>query len=133
GHDARRLADLPDPLRGLPQGILNDRLLPVTDVAERGCQVVGADEYAVDAINRGDLLDLIEGAATLNLHDQADLLLRAVQIVLDAAESRRPRGAADAADAGRRVARGRHRRPRLLGRLHEGNEERLNADVQEAL
>jgi len=45
--------------------------LPI--LAEGGGEVVRADEDAVDAVDLGDRLDLVERAFGLDLHQQADL------------------------------------------------------------
>ena len=67
-EDAGGLADLLE----APYRVLERRLhlgmAPVADMAERGREIVRADEHAVDAIDRGDRLDLIERAFGLDLH-----------------------------------------------------------------
>src|SRR5215468_11800398 len=54
---ARRLAGFLDPGAGVDDRAPDLRAQPVIGVAEVGGKVGGPDEDAVDAINRGDLLD----------------------------------------------------------------------------
>ena len=64
------------PLRRVLERRLHLRMAPVADVAERGGQIVRPDEHAVDALDRGDRLDLLERLAGLDLHQHADLARR---------------------------------------------------------
>ena len=43
-------------------------------MAEAGREVVGADEDAVDAVHRGDRLDIADRLGGLDLHEKAELL-----------------------------------------------------------
>src|SRR3546814_13444896 len=98
-------------------------------MAEAGGKVAGADEDAVDAVDRGDLLDGVERLARLHLHQQAEFLLGALGVALDAAEAAGAGEAGDAAAAGRRIAHGGARRRRLLGRLPVRDPEALGPPV----
>src|SRR6185295_11137742 len=101
-EDARRLARLADAPDRLVDHGLHFRVGDLAGVAERSVQVGRADEHAVDAFDRADRLDVVERALRLDLHQHADLLVRALGVVLDAAKARRAGRAGDAAHAGRR-------------------------------
>lgn len=67
------------------------RLAEVTHV---GRQIGGANEQAVDAIERGNLVDGGKTCAALDLQDQADFVAGGLKIVADTAElEARPRAA----------------------------------------
>ncbi len=105
----------------------------VAEVAEAGREVGGADEEAVDAVDGGDRLEGVEAGAGLDLDDQAELLLGAGEVVGDAAVAGGAGQRRDAAHAARRVAHGGDGGLGLGGGLDVGDEQRLRADVEEAL
>src|SRR5262245_30958503 len=102
-------------------------------MAERGGQIGGADEHAVHALDRGDGLERSERRARLDLHQQADLAVGGLEIVLHPAIAAGARRGGDAADSRRRIAHGCHGTTGFLGILHVGHQDRLRADVEHAL
>lgn len=103
----------------------------IAEVAERGCKVGGADEQSVDALDRSYGLDLLQRGAAFDLRDDADAVVRVLQIVGVAAESRGAAGGAgDAAGAAGREARGCDDRPGLIRAVNHGHEQRGKADVE---
>jgi len=62
---------------GVLDGVLHLRMAPVADVAERRRQVVRSDEHAVDALDRGDRLDLLQRLAGLDLAPATQISLLA--------------------------------------------------------
>ena len=98
-----------------------------TGVAEARGEIGRPDEDAVDAIDGGDRL------AGLDLNQQAELLLGVGRVAGDATEAGGPCQGRDAADAARRIAHGRDRNRRCLGRLHVGDQQGLGTDVEEAI
>ena len=67
----RLQARAPDTLRGR----LIDRVIDVAGDAERVGEVRGTDEEDVDAFDRGDGLDLVEGGSGFDLHDAQQVLV----------------------------------------------------------
>src|SRR5712692_10866905 len=132
-EETRRLAGSADALAGIEDRRLHLRVLRVGEMAHIGGEVGRADEDAVDALGRGDGGEVGNGLARLALHEDADLLRRALGVIGDAAVAVGPRRAGKAADALRRIARRRDGAPRFFGRLHEGKEQRARADVEQAL
>src|SRR5712691_11991322 len=59
-EDAGRLAGLADTAHGFVDQWLHLRIGYFTRMAERGVQVGGADEHAVNAVDRADGLDIVE-------------------------------------------------------------------------
>ena len=57
-------------------------------MAETGRQVGRPDEDAVDAVDRHDRIEVVERVARLDLHQHAQLVLRALHVVADAPEVR---------------------------------------------
>src|SRR6185437_10955195 len=102
----------------------------LAEIAERGVQVGGADENAVDAVDRGHRFDMRERLARLDLDQRADLVMRVDVIVLHAAEARGARAAGDAAHARVGKTRVRDGGSRFLNRVYLRDQERLNADVE---
>src|SRR5215213_9411895 len=133
GQDAGGLARLDDardrivdPRHHLGMGALARK-------AERGVEVGRPDEDAVDALDRGNLLEITQALAGFDLHHDADLVRRLLEIVLHSAEARRPRRAGDAAQARRRIARVGDGVARLVGARDLRDEQRLHADVEVSL
>ena len=108
-------------------------MLRIADVPERGGEIGRPDEHAVDAVDRGDRLELLEGGARLDLDQEANLAVRLLEIIGHPAVAAGARGRRNAANAGRRIADRRDRAARLVGVLHIGHEDRLRADVEHAL
>src|ERR1035437_6960874 len=67
-QDARCFARLADFFCGFLHHLPHFGVLPVTDVAHVGRQVVGADEHAIHAVHRSDRLDAGHRLACLDLH-----------------------------------------------------------------
>ena len=105
----------------------------VVQVPESRGKVPRADEDAVDAFDVGDRLEIVEREARLDLHEHAKLFFVPLEVLLHAAETRCARRRRESAHALRRIACGRDRLLRFLLGLHVGNEQRLRADVEEAL
>ena len=63
----------------------------VAEIADGGGEIAGSDENAVDAFGRDDGVEIVEALLRLDLHENADLVLAARVIILDAAEARRTR------------------------------------------
>src|SRR5687768_1084484 len=84
-----------------PDGLVDERLHPgicnLAGVAERGVQVRRPDEHSVDALYLTYRLQVVERSLRFDLYQDAQLLLRALGVVLDAAEARGARGARHAA------------------------------------
>ena len=90
----------------------------LTGQAERVREVRGADEEDVDAVHRGDGLDLVEGGPGLDLDDGEEALVTGGDaLVADAAEVHAAREEGDAALAGRLGAHPAGEPARLLGRV----------------
>ena len=102
-------------------------------LAEGGGEVVRADEDAVDAVDLGDRLDLVERAFGLDLHQQADLAACVLQIVFHAPIAAGATAAGDAANAAGRIARRLDGAAGLIRCLNERDEQGLRADVEKAL
>src|SRR5262245_2385029 len=102
-------------------------------VAEGGVEIGRSDEDPVDAVEPRDRLDLVDRRLGLELDQHAELLVRALRVVLDPAEPGRPRRAAHSAHACRRVARIGDGLARLVDRLDERDQQGLRADVEHAL
>ena len=99
--------------------------------AHGGCEVRGAQEDAVHAVDGQDLLHRRGRSFGFDLHGEADGLRGGSQVVRDAVPARGPgQCRANAADPERRVAHGRNGRGCFKGRVHHGNQQVLHAQVQ---
>ena len=120
-----------------PDGILDDRrhlrMARLADVAETRRQIGRPDEDAVDALDRRDLLEPVQRLLGLDLHHQAQLLVRALGIARDPAEPCCARNPGHTADALGRIAHRRDGALRFLGALHVGDQQRLRAEIEKAL
>ncbi len=105
----------------------------LADVAEARRQVRRADEDAVDAVDRGDLLEPVERLARLDLHEQAEFLGGPLGVARNPPEPRGSRQARHAAHTLGRVARRCDGGPRLVRVLHVGDQQGLRAEIEEAL
>ena len=113
--------------------LLNVGMLGVAGMAERGREIVGADEDAINSLDLRYGLDVIERAARLGLHDDADLFVGRLEIIGNSAIAGRARAARDPAVAARRIARRPHGALGLLGVVDERNQQGLRADIERAL
>ena len=102
-------------------------------MAEVRGQIAGADEDAVDTFDGGYGLDLLERGFGFDLHEDAGIEMRIAVIVLDAAVVVGARHDGHAANAERRIARSGDGLARLIGILHEGNEQGARAHVERPL
>ena len=75
-EDARALAGLAS-IRVMPSAIAacTSGCAGIVEMAETGREILRTDEQAVDAVDRGDLLDLRQGRGRFDLHQQADLVV----------------------------------------------------------
>src|SRR5688572_19849937 len=83
-EDARRFACCADPLRRFLHDFPDFRVLPVAEVAHVSGKIVRSDEDAVDAVDAGDRLEVRERRARLDLEQQADFVMDAPEVILDA-------------------------------------------------
>src|SRR5690606_10714444 len=88
-QDPGRLTDILQAARRVLDRLLHLGMELVPGVPERSGEIGGADEHAVHTRYRRDLLELVEGAARLDLYQHANLVIRRVQVILDAAVARR--------------------------------------------
>ena len=86
--------------RHAARGLLHLRGGGARGDAERDAEFVGPDEQRIDAGQRGDLLDVVERAARLDLHHEHALLVRARRHAGVAAEAARARARVEPAAPG---------------------------------
>src|SRR5712692_3193738 len=84
GEDSRRLARFSDAADRVVDDRHDFRIVGLAGIAERGVQVGRPDKDAVHAFHRGDLLQIVEPLLVLDLNQKADLLVRALGVVLHA-------------------------------------------------
>ena len=108
-------------------------LRDVAQVAHRRRKIARPDENRIDAGNGGDLVQLGERRQRFDLYDHADLLARALQVIGHGPVTAAAMRSGDAAHAVRRIARVGDRAPRLVGVLHERQQQRLRAGIERAL
>ena len=133
-QDAGGLAALHDAADGLVDGLRDLGMVGLAQVAHVGGQVGGADEGAIHAVHRQDVIQRVDGARGFDLHQHAHLIVGARQVVGDAVPARGAgQRAAHAADAGGRIAHRGDGGGGFLGRLHHGHQQRLRAGVQDLL
>jgi hypothetical protein len=77
----------------------------VAEVPQIGCQIARADEEAIDTLDRGNRVDAVQRLTRLDLDDDADFVVGALQIVFHPPVLVRPRRRRHTPDAGRRIAR----------------------------
>ena len=99
-------------------------------MAERGREIGWTNEDTVDTVDLGDRFQLIERSARLDLHQDADLVIRLGQITRHAAIAAGAGRDRDAANSLWRIARRSDRALRFLDVLHIRKEKRLRADVE---
>src|SRR5437870_6780030 len=129
-ENSRRLARLADAANSFIDNRFYFGIRRLTRIAKRGVQVGRANEHAVDSLDAGDLLDIVDGALRLDLDEHAKFFVCPLRIILDAAEARRARGAAHTAQSVDRVAGVGNSVFRFLFVLDVGNEQGLCADVE---
>ncbi len=106
----------------------------LTAKTQRGGQIGGTQEDAVDAVDACNGVELFDRRDGFHLDQHADLRVRLLQVVAVTVPARCPgERAPDAADTVRWVTRRAHRRPRLLGGFDERHEQGLCADVEQLL
>ncbi len=106
----------------------------VAPLAHGRRQVRRADKHPVDPVHRENLIQVAQAFEVLDLHQQAHLLVRLIQVAGDAVPARRPgQGAAYATNPQWRIAHGAHQLACLLGAFHHGDQQGLGADVQQLL
>ncbi|MCY1426731.1 hypothetical protein D9M71_425570 [compost metagenome] len=97
-------------------------------------QVGRTDEHAVDAVNRGDGVEVFQALEAFHLDQQAHLLVGLGQVGGDVVPARRARQrGTDATDALGRIVHGAHQLLGLLGRLDHRHQQGLRADVEQLL
>ena len=100
-------------------------------IAHVGGEVCGPDEDAVNAIDREDFIEVVEGGAAFGLNQQADLIIGGGDIVGDFAKVRGAASAgAHASDAFGRVAHGAGHFGGMFGSIHHGHQNGLRASIQ---
>src|SRR5690606_19229490 len=133
-QDAGCLAGRTNPPDAIFDGLLDVGVPGVTQMAHAGGQIGRADEDAVHALDRHDLIKVGEGFGRFHLAQQTDVVLGLWQVVAYGPPACHPRdGGTHATDAVRRVTNRRHRPARFLGRLHHGHQQVARPDVQQAL
>ena len=108
-------------------------MMPLAGMTEGGMQIGRPDENAVDALNRCNRLEVVEGLRGLNLQQHAQLTLDHLRIIFDAPVARGSCRAAHAAHALGRIAGVGHRFACLLGCVDHRNQHGLGADVEHPL
>ena len=108
-------------------------MIEVAEMAHRRREIGGPDEQRIDAGNRGDRRQVLHRGRGLDLHDHADLGGSRFLVIRDVAPAAAAMHGGDAADAVGRITRVRDRALRLLGVLHERDEQRLRAGIEQAL
>ena len=107
-------------------------MLRVAAEAHIGAQIRRADKHAVHALDIEDLRQIAERFASFDLHQHAHRVVGLMEIIRDAVPARGAgQRAADAANAGGRIAGGFHRQPRFIGVLHHRHQQGLGADIQQ--
>ncbi len=96
-------------------------------------QIGRPDEHRIHPVHCGDLGDAGNRVMGFHLDDQAQFLFRADMIVRNQSVDIGPRHARNAADAARRIAHGRHRRPRLERGLNVRDHQGLRPQIQQPL
>src|SRR5262245_16691668 len=107
-------------------------MLRIAQMPKRGCQIGGANEYAVDSLYFRDRFELIESCSCFDLDKNANLVVGPGQISRHAAITAGPFGDRNATDSLWRISRRHDRALGLLDILHVGEEQRLRADVERA-
>src|SRR5690349_17409295 len=79
-EDARRLAAALDASNGVRDRTLDVGMSGVAAMAHVGREVVGTDEHTVDAVHVRDRLEVVETLARFHLHEQAELVVRDVEV-----------------------------------------------------
>src|SRR5215208_2561116 len=99
GEDAGGLAGLDDARNRIVDPRHHLGMGALAGIPKRGVEVGRTDEDAVDALDRGDLLEVAQPLAGFDLHHDADLVRRLLEVVLHPAEAGRAGRAGDAAQA----------------------------------
>ena len=118
-------------LRGERDFLLHGGVAHVAQMAHRRREVVRPDEDRVDAVDGGDRFEPGEAASVSIWTITQISLARALQVVGHRAEAAAAMRAGDAAHARRRIARGRDRALRLVLVLHERQQQRLRAGIEQ--
>src|SRR3954453_13826563 len=105
GQDAGGFAGLDDARNRIVDPRHHLGMGALARIPERGVEVSRPDEDAVDALDGGDLLEVRQALAGFDLHHDADLVRRLLEVVLHPPEAGRAGRAGDAAQARRRIAR----------------------------
>src|ERR1700716_3513226 len=87
-ENANRLATRANPCNRVFDRSHDVRVSGLTDSAEARREVPGAGEDSIDSLHSGYLLQLTQGIRCLNLHEQAQFVLRVFRVVFDPTESR---------------------------------------------
>ena len=107
-QDARRLAAGADTAYGVVYAAVYFRVPRLAGIAHAGRQVCGADENAVDAVDGGNRLDLLQRLGRFHLYQQTQVFGGLGDVVGGATEVGRASGAAHAPYAVGRVTYGAH-------------------------
>ena len=108
-------------------------MVGLAEIAKRGGKIARADEHAIDALNARNAFEVLEPALRLHLQQKTDLGVAASAYPLIRPKREARVCAANAAEALRRVANGHDRATGFLLRFHIGDQQRLGADVEQAL
>src|SRR5207247_3135387 len=79
-HGAHRLAALPDAFLGARDQLRHLRVLEIAELADGAGKIVRPDEEYVDAVDRGDRLDVLDRFGRLDLADDQQLIRRRLLI-----------------------------------------------------
>src|ERR1043166_7015952 len=84
-ENSRSLAGFADSVERSLNGGAHSWMVGFAKMAEVGGEVARADEQPIDAIDRGDGIDILQRPLRFDLDDHADLVVNALVIVLQAA------------------------------------------------
>ncbi len=132
-QDAGGLAACRGTLEDPRDGRLHVGVSGIAAMSEPGGKIRRSDEEPVHTGHGGNLVHRADCRGAFDLHDDRDVVVGAVQVTLHRTVVARAMHHRHAARAFRRIARRGYRAARFVGRLHEGKEEVVEADVEQPL